>query len=164
MTVISRAQLPGLDSVVFPNTSFFRDNGKHATLPAPTAIRKEASRPKTGVWANKPWCVPFVSQRLVVKYGQQITIAEAQCLWAVRQKLHQQVPVPEVYGWCRDEDEVFIYMQFIPGPTLESVLDQLERNELVHIMSQLRQIVIAFRSLRQSPEESFLGKLILSGF
>lgn len=162
LTVISHAQLPSAENVVFSNTSFFQHNGTNATLPKPAAVRKAATLPKTGVWAKKPCCVPFISQGLVVKYGPGIEIAEAQCMWAIRRSLGHHVPVPEVYGWCRDEGEVFIYMQYIQGATLNEAMDKLDQSELLQVMDQLRQIVIALRSLRQPPGESFLGKFVLN--
>lgn len=157
-TVISRAQLPNDGNVIFTDTSFFRDNGKHATLPSPATVREEAARPKTGIWAQRPFSVPFLSQNLVVKYGLRASISEAQCLWAIRHYLGHRVPVPEIYGWCQDGGEVFIYMQLVHGPRLNEAMENMERADLLHIMRQLRQIVLALRSLRQEPGESFLGK------
>jgi len=29
------------------------------------------------------------------------------------------MPVPEVYGWCRDQGETFSHMQLVDGITLE---------------------------------------------
>ncbi len=46
--------------------------------------------------------VRFEDLNLVVKYGRENTIAEALCLWAIRRFLPDQVPVPEVHGWCED--------------------------------------------------------------
>ena len=68
------------------------------------------------------------------------------------------MPVPEVYGWCRDGDENFIYMEYIDGPTLESVMDKMQREDLLHIAAQLREIVLAFRSLRQAPGQQCIGQ------
>lgn len=56
---------------------------------------------------------------LLVKFGPRVTIAEAQCLWLIRMTLGDRVPVPEVYGWRVDGNEVFIYMQLVQGVMLK---------------------------------------------
>jgi hypothetical protein len=111
---ISPSILPSGDNVIFPESSFFKHHGAHATLPTPSVVREEAAKPKNlpGRWANKRWAVPFFSMNLLVKYGTTLSIAEGQCMWAIRHTLGQQVPVPEVYGWCRDGKEVFIYILY----------------------------------------------------
>ena len=159
-TVISQAELPRSDNVVFRNSSFFRQNGRRANLPTPAVVRKVAGRETSEPWASKPFSVPFRKQGLVVKYGHNITTAEAQTLWVIRHKLGSQVPVPEVYGWCQDDKEVFIYMELVEGRTLHQDLSKLTKDDFSHIGDQLQQIVVAFRSLRQTPGEEFLGMLL----
>lgn len=39
-------------------------------------------------------------------------------MWTIRHLL-PNVPVPEVYGWCRDQGETFSHMQLVDGITLE---------------------------------------------
>lgn len=156
---IIRKDLPSGDSIVFWDSTFFRNNGKGAELPTPAAVRTEAVKAKKGPWAIKPYSVPFSSLGLVVKHGTHITVAEAQCLWAIRQRLGPRVPVPELYGWCTEGGEVFIYMELIQGTTLSDAIEKkkLKQKDLQHIASQLRDVVLALRSLRQEPEETFLG-------
>jgi hypothetical protein len=153
--------LPSGDNVVFSDSSFFKHNGALARLPAPSLVREEAAKPKDlpGGWAHKPWAVPFFSMHLIVKYGTTLSIAEGQCMWAIRSTLGQQVPVPEVYGWCRDGKEVFIYMQLIEGQTLEDAWDTLAQAERASIHHELRRIVKSLQSLRQPLGDSFVGEL-----
>ena len=96
-----------------------------------------------------------------MKYGRHVTIAQGIALWAIRSFLSTRVPVPmpEVYGWCRDGDEFFVYKGHIKGPTLEDVIGDLSEKDLRHVASQLRANVLAFRSLRRAPGECFLGLL-----
>jgi hypothetical protein len=157
---LSPASLPNDDNITFQDSSFFRNHGAHAELPTPAMVREEAARPKnvTGRWAHKPWAVPFFSMKLLVKYGSSLSIAEGQCLWAIRTTLGQHVPVPEVYGWCRDGNEVFIYMELVEGRTLEDAEDTLTQTDHALIHRQLHHIVISLRSLRQAPGDSFIGK------
>jgi aminoglycoside phosphotransferase (APT) family kinase protein len=96
--------------------------------------------------------------KLVVKYGPSLSIAEGQCLWAIQKSIGQEVPVPEVYDWCRHRNDVFIYMQLVEGQTLEDAWDTLAENDRTQIHQQLRHILTSLRSLRQASHESFLGK------
>lgn len=156
--IIWRHKLPSTKNTIFTDSAFFRDNGKNAKLPSPQAVRERAVQLDTGESRRiKPHCVPFASQRLIVKYGQHVKIAQGLVLWAIRHQLRGRVPVPEVYGWCQDKGEVFIYVEYIEGPTLEDVMDNLHRRDLLHITGQLREIVLALRSLRQAPGEHCLG-------
>jgi aminoglycoside phosphotransferase (APT) family kinase protein len=100
--------------------------------------------------------------KLLVKYGSSLSIAEGQCLWAIRKALGQDIPVPEVYGWRRDGNEVFIYMQLIEGQTLEDIWDKLAQTDRALIRHQLRHIVTSLRSLRQASGDPFVGKFWLS--
>ena len=79
---------------------------------------------------------------LLVKYGKHITNAEAQCLWAIKHHL-PEVPVLDVYGWCRDGKDMFIYMEFILGVTLEERWNSLNEEEKHSVSEQLRQMVQA---------------------
>jgi aminoglycoside phosphotransferase (APT) family kinase protein len=60
------------------------------------------------------------------------------------------VPVPEVFGWCQDGNEVFIYMQMVRGATLEERWEALTREERVDICEQLRPMVGALRQRARS--------------
>lgn len=101
--------------------------------------------------------VLFKNQGLVVKYGWEITVAEAQCLWYMNRHMKDQIPTPELYGWCRDNGETFIYMQFVDGDTLEDAWPQLTEAERDNICSQLRACIKAWRGLRQESEPFFIG-------
>jgi hypothetical protein len=91
--------LPKGSSCVFEESSYFSRNGRGCSLPPPAEVRRnQGPRP------SQP--VRFEALNLIVKYGREITIAEGQCLWAIRRLLPYQVPVPEVYGWCEEGGEV----------------------------------------------------------
>ena len=84
-------------------------------LPTPDEVRaQQAVQHRPFTWPPK--LVTFPELQLLVKYGGMTSIAEGQCLWMIRACLRDRVPVPEVYGWCRDGEEVFIYMEWIQGP------------------------------------------------
>jgi hypothetical protein len=95
---ISVGMLPSGSSVVFKESAYFSRNGPGCSLPSPTIVRAN-QRPG---YLGESLTVRFEALNLLVKYGKEITIAEGQCLWAIRRLLPYQVPVPEVYGWCQE--------------------------------------------------------------
>ena len=150
--------LPTGDSVTFKSAPFF--NRPEAYLPHPVEVRRIAGHQASYV---RPPPVVFHSMGLLVKYGQLITNAEAQCLWAIKRYL-PEVPVPDVYGWCRDGKDTFIYMEFIPGVTLEQCWNSLNEEEKHCISEQLRQMVQALQRFKQNPADPFIGKCSLAWF
>lgn len=157
---LSTASLPSSNDFIFQDSSFFVNYGAHAKLPIPEIVRKEARKQKNlpGQWAHKPWAVPFFSIKLLVKYGPSFSIAEGQCLRAIRTTLGEQVPVPEVYGWCQDSGEVFIYMQLVEGQALGNIWDTLIQTDRVQLTRQLRDIIKSLRLLRQASTTMFIGE------
>jgi aminoglycoside phosphotransferase len=103
--------------------------------------------------------VVFEDLGLFVKYGEDphVTIAEGQCLWAIRNFL-PEVSAPEIYGWAQQGLCTFLYMELIPGVTLGKRWDSLSRIEKVDVCKQLKIMVTSFRSLHQEPSEQFVGK------
>lgn len=148
---ISVEMLPSGSSVVFKESMYFLRNGPEISLPLPAEVR---ARQQPGRY--KP--IPFESLNLMVKYGDDITIAEGQCLWALRRLLPSQVPVPEVYGWCEDNGEVFVYMELVKGVTLENRWESLSKQEREIVCDQLRTMLLALRNLQQDPKDQFLGE------
>lgn len=85
-------------SVVFKESTYFSENGPNSSLPSPAIVRATQKARQL----SRSMTVRFEDLNLVVKYGRENTIAEALCLWAIRRFLPDQVPVPEVHGWCED--------------------------------------------------------------
>lgn len=144
---LSVQMLPSEISVVFKESTYFLRNGPETSLPLPTEVR---SRQHYGP-------VQFASLNLLVKYGKEITIAEGRCLWALRRSLPSQVPVPEVYGWCEDNGETFIYMELIKGVTLEDGWESLSQQEREILCGQRQVMLLALPNLKQDPKYQFLG-------
>jgi hypothetical protein len=88
-------------------------------------------------------------------------ISEAQTLYAIRHVLNGAVPGPEVYGWKTQGDEKFVYMEYIPGQSLESAWSTLEHDDRLMICRELRTICGNLRRLEQGPSDNFVGKLVL---
>lgn len=154
---ISVKILPSDSSVVFKESTYFSENGANSPLPSPAIVRAN----QEALHLSSSMTVRFEDLKLVVKYGSEITIAEALCLWAIRRLLPDQVPLPEVYGWCEDGGEFFIYMELIQGETLENKWESLSKPKRIDLCGQLRVILSELRSLKQDPENQFLGGIFL---
>ncbi|KAI9654126.1 MAG: hypothetical protein M1829_000980 [Trizodia sp. TS-e1964] len=149
--IISIASLPSDSSIVFSDSAFFTRNPDHA-LPSPADVRANQLPDRSAP-------VRFEELNLLVKYGKDITIAEGQCLWALRRLLLTTVPVPEVFGWTQDGSEFFIFMELVPGVTLENKWASLSNPQRIEICEQLRGMVLELRQLKQDPTDHFLGHI-----
>ena len=160
--IVSSLDLPKADTEVFLSSSFFSQKPKPERLPTPAEVKAQAALndgAKINIWRPPP--EKFPSLNLIVKYGGAVSIAEGQCLWMIRTYLGHVIPVPEVYGWCRDGEETFLYMELIRGSTLEQRWKELSTTERSSICDQLHPMIAALRTIKQSPQESCVGKLNL---
>jgi hypothetical protein len=151
--VVSVSSLPSGDIVELHDSTYF-SNGKKQKLPSPTEIRLLAEYQ----YRSSPPPIRYPQFNLLVKYGLEITPAEGQCLWAVRHFLPNTVPVPEIYGWHKDGDECFIYMELKHGQTLEQRWPVLNERERIGICKQLHDMVASLHMLQQNPADRFIGK------
>lgn len=147
------SMLPSSEDTYFEDTAFFAYG--NVSLPTPADVRRAAGPKAT--W-NRPTPVVFSALNLIVKYGPTITVTEGQCLWALRHLL-PSVPVPEVYGWCREQGETFIYMQLVEGITLEQAWPNFDIEDKYEICQQLQRILEDLRQLKQDPSSPFIGML-----
>lgn len=153
---IQRSWLPDAtkQEMDFLESSFFKTNGPNGRLPTPAEVR--ALSP-THIAKPQPPPVKFEHLNLIVKFGPHASVAEAQCLWLIRNVLPHEVPVPEVYGWRVDRRHVFIYMQLIRGQTLKDQWNSLSGSDKVAVCNQIRQIVRSLRQVEQDPHGRFIG-------
>lgn len=94
----------------------------------------------------------------MVKFGSHVTTEEAQCLWFIKWTFADDVPVPEIFGWQADEENlVFLYMEFIQRPTLQDCWDGLDGLEKESLREHLCQIVNRLRQLEQDPSDQYIG-------
>jgi hypothetical protein len=160
---VSHTKVDGLtydDEVNFYDSSFFQ---KHdlASLPSLDMVRGVASRsedPRT-ILRTRPPPVYFPNLGLCVKYGTEITIAEGQCLLFVRSKLSSLVPVHEIYRWCKNDGQVFIYMELIDGVTLEKSWEGMNEEDRLVVCEQLRGMIDAWRGLGYDSDSALISKL-----
>lgn len=90
----------------------------------------------------------------------EISIAEGQCMLFVSSKLSGQMSVPEVYGWCKDDGQMFIYVELIEGVRLEKSWEGLVEEDRLAVCGRLKCIVDAWRGLECDSEAAFIGKLM----
>ena len=67
-----------------------------------------------------------------------------------------EIPVPTPLGVLVAGKTAYIFMSYIPGPTLDSVWSQLSNRQKVSIANQLNGILLTLRELKM-PEEALLG-------
>jgi hypothetical protein len=156
--VVRVSELPTAESIDFCDTQFFLQH--NCALPPPAEVRQKATAiHATWVRTQRPPPVVFEEKGLIVKYGSEITIAEGQCLWYFNRFMKNKVPTPELFGWRVDDGQTFIYMELIPGETLEEAWSHLDETEIDDICKQLRDFVGAWRGLRQESEPYFIGEI-----
>ena len=156
MAILDVGELPTGDNVVIKTSSYFNRTVEDILLPSPAEVRARALE-KGFVYPGNPPPIRFPELGLIVKSGTNLTIAEAQCLWAIWKHLKCEVPVPELYGWVRDGEELFIYMKLIEGETLEARWDTLSVLERLDVSSELKTMTTALRGLRQGGKDAFIG-------
>ncbi|KAK9318377.1 hypothetical protein V1522DRAFT_396820 [Lipomyces starkeyi] len=141
---------------IFPESSFFKERRAPA-LPTPAEIR--AIKVSGTASFNRPLPVMIPLLGLVVKYGADVTIIEAQTQIVVREKLQGQVPIPKVFGWTKDEGQRFIYMSLIEGEALQERWSDIDNNERQAICEELKHLVKAWRALEQDKHDRYIGSL-----
>lgn len=102
--------------IAFFESSFFKEQ-RALALPSPAEIR--ALDKKTGhSCATAPVSIPSLG--LLVKYGTNVTLTEAETQTFIREKLRDyDVPIPKVFGYAEHGGQRFIYMALMEGDTLQ---------------------------------------------
>lgn len=138
----------------FHDTSFFNSGQLPVPqLPTPAEIRQQYLDRGARV-------IKFEHLNLIVKIGHpsQVRLEEAQTMRAIRQAFpHHDVPVPEVFGWRTYQDQHFIYMSLLRGPTLRDEWPSLTETDKLSICGELSCIVEALRRITQASPDRFIG-------
>ncbi|EEU34230.1 uncharacterized protein NECHADRAFT_85499 [Fusarium vanettenii 77-13-4] len=144
---------------VFPQSSFFQERRAPA-LPSPKEIRalNEASGHYRARSLSHPPPVLVPSLGLAVKYGADVTIAEAETQVLMREKLKDRVPIPEVFGWAEDGGQMFIYMSLVEGDTLQARYSTMSQRERQAVCKELRSMVNAWRAITQE-RDRYIGSI-----
>ncbi|KAK2035760.1 phosphotransferase enzyme family protein [Colletotrichum somersetense] len=145
---------------IFPGSSFFKER-RAPTLPTPAEVRarnKESGNTRAPSF-DRPPPVTFPSLGLLVKYGGNVTILEAETQMMVHEQRQGKIPVPEIFGWAEDDGQRFIYMSLIEGVTLQEIWCNTNENERRVICGELKEMVRALRALEQDSHDRFVGSL-----
>jgi aminoglycoside phosphotransferase (APT) family kinase protein len=156
--VFTREGLPYGDSITFLQSSYLRS---HHRLPSPDEVRaKSREGIQIGEYVNDlaTSIVRYPELNILVKFGVEVTQSEAQSLLVANTFLRHKVPVPELFGWCRSDREFFIYMQLIPGPTLEECWPAMTEMQKIKVCSELAQVFRNLHSLKRTQNDTFVGK------
>ncbi|KAH7885044.1 kinase-like domain-containing protein [Phlebopus sp. FC_14] len=160
--ILTPSMLPAEDDFACTDSSFFQRPS--ASLPTPSDVRAASgqtvslSRPELG-----PFNAVFRDLNLFVKFGGTTVLSEAKTLWAIRRIFGDQVPVPEVYGWCQDNGQVFIYMELVDGLTLKERWPSLSQEDQKAICNEIAGIVHSLGTLEQPPDDRFIGSITRQG-
>nr|POF17742.1 hypothetical protein CFP56_13154 [Quercus suber] len=151
-----RYQQPGspfeVSSNDLPSGDIYTCPGNTMSFPSPGAVRARAEQ--GGKFRSYANLVCFSELGLMVKWGEKITIAEGQCLWFIRNHLRHSVPVPRIFGWKRDQNQTFLYLELVPGDTLADRWNGLNEIERSSLCKQLREMVSSWRQIRPCPGTS----------
>lgn len=146
--------------ITFPESSFFVEK-RAAALPAPAEVRSlnEATENLRATDISRPIPVAIPSLQLLVKYGQGISIAEIETHIFLRKQLqHHSIPIPEVFGYAQDGDQIFLYMALIEGETLQQRFASLNETERQAVCAELKCMVQTWRQvLAQSDDDLYIG-------
>lgn len=140
----------------FLDSSFLSEDPSR-NLPTPAQVRERSEGKRRG---NRPLGVIFAESKMFVKYGRETKVREARCLWFIKRTFGDEVPVPEVYGWRVDGEEVFIYMEHIQGQTLHDAWNELDSEDKSSLLGDLCRIVNCLRQLEQDTSDQFIGMLL----
>ncbi|KAK6335001.1 hypothetical protein TWF718_010442 [Orbilia javanica] len=153
--ILPISELPAEENVDFLETSFFRVD-KSRKLPTPSEVRSKVVHNRSQT--RRPDPVWFAEDKLVVKWGEYVTIAEGQVYWMIQNRL-KEIPAPEIYGWRTEGNQVFLYLECIIGLQLEEKYNELSHEDKLEICGQIKMAKVALGRLRQEPDGKFLGSI-----
>jgi hypothetical protein len=117
-------------------------------LPSPAQVRARAVEQGIDITRSfRPDPVRYPELGLIVKWGEDVTIAEGQCIWYMSHHRTGSVPVPRIFGWKRDGQQTFLYLELVSGDTLASRWSDMTAAEKTAISEQLGGIVRSWRRL-----------------
>ncbi|PWY81890.1 phosphotransferase family protein [Aspergillus heteromorphus CBS 117.55] len=130
--------------MIFRDSSFYRENPR-AALPTPSEVRaiSKKSAGTQHISFNRPPPVMISSLGLVVKYGADVTVVEAQTQLMLSKHLKGQIPIPDVFGWIEDGGQSFLYMSLIQGETLQERWSDMNEDERLSVCQELNRMVKA---------------------
>lgn len=141
-----------------PADSSFTFPGHSVPLPSPADVRLRAEKDGAEfdtAHAFRPGPVRFPELGLIVKWGEDVTIAEGQCLWFIKRYLQKSVPVPRIFGWKQDAKQTFLYLELIEGDTLADRWTEMNEAEKSAVCKQLRGMIMSWRRIAKPSAAEF---------
>jgi serine/threonine protein kinase len=155
---------PGENRILPAFYDKFGRDAKPWALPHPDEIQKQA---ENGAEKSSTGSRLYISSSgIAVKWGQEVTTAEAISLLTIDAYIGRDCPVPKVYGWYLESAQggsqnlpcTFIYMEHIRGQSLAERYETLKLQELKYITRQLCKAVAGLRSLKAA-DDQFIGSI-----
>lgn len=153
MALADPALLPNRNHEDFLDTCYFKH---HEQLPSPSQVLADAEQ-RGDVYLTttfRRWVMIYPEQGLVVKFGDgsRTTIGEGQCLWFL--KKHTHVPVPELFGWRLSNGQVFLYVQYMQGDSLDSVWDDMDDEDRLRIAKEIQRAILSLRRIKRPEQQA----------
>lgn len=120
-------------------------------LPDQNEIAQATPLPKASDYRGR---LVVVRDTYVVKYGPLIMENEGYALLFVEERLN--IPAPRLYAMYRNEDTLYIVMEYIRGPSLGTVWPSLTEANKKSITGELRRI---FNQMGALPSPGFYGSV-----
>lgn len=163
--IITTNAVPSEENITLSSSSFFKRNPR-TKLPSPDDVRAahRASMPKheNQLDPEAPHIVRYPELGLCVKYSERVKLTEAQSLYLVNKTLEGAFPAPEIYGWRKDGDDMFLYMELIDGERLIDIWSSLSGVEKCKISNDLKLCLPRLEALRQPHGREFIGECCIS--
>lgn len=145
----------------FPDTSFFRSSGSAGgQLPTPASIIHQY-----GDGGARVIKIEDLNIAVKIDHESHLRLEELQTMRAIRQIFPDgEIPVPEVHGWRRHGEQIFIYMSLIRGKTLREAWPALSEGDKASLHVELSQVVASLRRIAQTPDVICRSPSSESGF
>ncbi|KAK4502160.1 hypothetical protein PRZ48_005584 [Zasmidium cellare] len=123
-------------------------------LPSPEQVLSRATREGIDTTRTfRPDPVRFQELGIIVKWGEDVTVAEGQCVWFLRKHFKGQVPVPAIHGWRQHNGVTFLYLQLVSGTPMATLWGDLAEHERSSVCNQLRGMIQTWRRLKPAPKD-----------
>lgn len=152
--------IPIDENFLLEDSTFFQRN-PGVELPHPQDVRMAHSllTKQQDLHPEAPHIVRYPEYSLCVKYSRRVKLLEAQAFYLVNRYL-KDFPAPEIYGWRKDGDDVFLFMELIDGQNLSDVWDSLSECEKTDVCVAVKNRVLSpLATLRQIPNQKCVGTL-----
>lgn len=133
---------------------YFADSGS-LPAPLPTEDELESAEPLPSIYPPDLRRNVIVRGQYVVKYGSGVKENEGRALLALEK--YPSIPSPKLYAMYRQDDKLYIVMEFKRGSQLEAVWSDIPDAAKSDVAAQLRMIM---DDLRKIPSPGIFGSVL----